>query len=32
MVVTRLWDLNFDSTVDVGAFLTFLTLVTGIVA
>jgi hypothetical protein len=32
MVVTMLGTLNFDSTVDVGAFLTFLTLVAGFLA
>jgi hypothetical protein len=32
MIVTGLWNLKFDSTVDAGAFLTFLTLVAGFLA
>ena len=32
MLVTQLWGLRFDSTVDAGAFLAFLTLVAGFVA
>lgn len=32
MIVTGLWNLKFDSTVDAGAFLAFLTLVAGFLA